>query len=633
MSIYLIIVAVGACSSAVAAFHSRNRQEENLQTGPLTRGQKTALIEPLTLPIALVTVSVMLLIIDIGSLSVAMFARSILLFLVITIYHALLLLLLPLLRRIISARACAVLWLLPNVLYFSVNISYYEAPPWFAITIPLRWLTAFAWVWAVGFTCVAIWQFVSHFRYRRFLLKNSEEVTDDRILSLWHNESSRHGMRARIPVFVTDAVSTPMSIGCFDRTMRLLLPHQNYSDEELLLIFRHELMHILRLDMRTKLFMGLCTAACWFNPLAWVARRKASDDLELSCDEAVLAGADEAKRRLYAELLLKNAGNGRGYTTCLSASAETLRYRLRSIVRPVKRLSGGAAVGFALFGLIMSLGKVALADSVGTVQSLIFDKAPAEIAIERISTYRQSESSNGLFVQNLIYKWEEDALTAYLASLRVKQVYTGNYEEPHNRKLYVDYAEYSSGEVISLTRFELCDGLLFANLPYDDLGEITFIFEDEVDWEYIDSLLDFRAANPNPDPFPPDMMMDFGELVDTNGELMHASKTILSIKVGGVEQEIDSHDHGAGGVYGIPVAQVKLHFSYAPSGGYEVQVESWDKTSSYAASSDDLTDDVLTLAPYSAHYTVYATFDSFRNTTYEMKFVFDVELDSDRSFE
>ena len=48
-------------------------------------------------------------------------------FLHICLYYLLLLPLLPLLRRRISARACAMLWLLPNYLYIT-HISYMHLP-------------------------------------------------------------------------------------------------------------------------------------------------------------------------------------------------------------------------------------------------------------------------------------------------------------------------------------------------------------------------------------------------------------------------------------------------------------------------------------------------------------------------
>ena len=75
----------------------------------------------------------------------------------------------------------------------------------------------------------------------------------------------------------------------------------------------------------------------WFHPLVWLAVKKAEEDLELSCDEIVLKDADLSTRKKYAELLLSIAGDGRGYTTCLSASAKTLSYRLKATVSARER--------------------------------------------------------------------------------------------------------------------------------------------------------------------------------------------------------------------------------------------------------------------------------------------------------
>ena len=43
--------------------------------------------------------------------------------------------------------------------------------------------------------------------------------------------------------------------------------------------------------------------------------RKSADDFELSCDESVLLAQPQPVRRQYAELLLKTAGDERGFTT------------------------------------------------------------------------------------------------------------------------------------------------------------------------------------------------------------------------------------------------------------------------------------------------------------------------------
>ena len=178
-------------------------------------------------------------------------------------------------------------------------------------------------------------------------------------------------------------VGTPMTVGCFERTMVLALPRASYSPKERELIFRHELRHIIRCDSRTKVFLGFCAAMCWFNPLGWLACRRAADDLELSCDEAVLEGADEGTRKEYALLLLNSAGTGRGYTTCLSAAAGSLRYRLKRVMKPGRRLAGSLAVGASMFALFLTFGSVALADSPASARELIFGRAPQGITLDR----------------------------------------------------------------------------------------------------------------------------------------------------------------------------------------------------------------------------------------------------------
>ncbi len=480
----------------IAVFNHRINMERNLKTENIKKGHKTFLVEPLMLPIFFITALITLLVIDSDLHISTVLANWGLLFLYISIYYALLLLLLPLLRQVIRAWACATLWLIPNFLYITSYITKNTVYPYprLVVTVPHQLLSTLIWIWAIGFVCVIVWQFISHFRYRRLLLKNAEEFTDNTILSSWYNEAKRHGIKHKIPVMISKTISTPITIGCFNRTMRLVLPKQNYTEEDFSLIFRHELRHILRADTRTKMFMGFCAAICWFNPLSWVARRKTSDDLELSCDEAVLADTDEITRRQYAELLLKNAGNSRGYTTCLSASANSLRYRLRNIVKPTKRFSGSVVVGIAIIALVMMVGTVAVADSSTTVQTAIFDKASTGIAINYIEAYKWGENQKNY---GNVYGWNEELLTRYIASLHAKQLYSEGYTiNIDDVLLLVNYKEVIDGKVTSIIQFIITDKLLFVSIP--DYGNITFLLEDEIDWSYLNTLLDFDAENPVP---------------------------------------------------------------------------------------------------------------------------------------
>lgn len=493
MDLFFPLYALLLGAACAWAFYWQGRMESPL-SDPSKRARQTALIDPFMLPVSVITLFAMVLLYNRSERgSTFIVAPLILLFLYISLYYALLLCALPLLRRFFSARACAALWLLPNFLYLFANFRMLNTfPPLVTLTLPRRRLGTIALVWGAGFVLVLLGQIVSHLRYRRFLLRDAQPVRDRELVSLWENEQKRRNAKRLIPALVSDRVHTPLTIGCFRRTMRLVLPHLNYTQEEFQLIFQHEMRHIQREDTRTKASLGFYTALCWFNPLMWIARRKVSNDLELSCDELVLTHADEHTRKRYAALLLNTAGSGRGYTTCLSAAASSLRYRLKHIMKPRQRLSGSVLVGLVLFALILGSNMFALADSPDTVRALVFDQALEGAVMDSVFIKNWGDHSESRDV----YGWNEDALTEYLATLRLRQAYTTDTYTSltdKRRALIIDYRSETGNR---WSPFFLCDGLLFVEFPFHSQDRSVFLLEDEIDWDYIASLLDFDAKPP-----------------------------------------------------------------------------------------------------------------------------------------
>lgn len=603
----------------------------NLETSPVREKniRSTALIEPFLLPLYLSAFAAILFLFFRDSQPVMdrLTGLFLELMLVINVYYILLLCALPLLRRLFSPRACATLWVLPNFLYLLVNLyNVDDTSPLLVLTLPRTVLTPLGLIWLAGFVLVLLGQILSHLRFRRRLLKSTRPVESRELLSLWEAEQGRRDVKHPIPVLVSPLTHTPLTIGLFNKSQRLVLPHTDYTPEELALIFTHEARHIQRCDTRTKAFLGFCTAMGWFNPFLWISRRKVSDDLELSCDELVMHGADDTRRRQYANLLLNTAGSSRGYTTCLSAAASTMRYRLKHVVKPGKRLTGTILVGLVLCALMLGGSTVALADSPGTVQDLIFEQAPDGGRIDH--TYFRSGD-----VRRNAYQYDEAALTEYLSSLSVRPVYAGNFSDfdQYQRRFEVGYAHEENGETVGRTVIELCDDVLYAFIPFDGLGQLTYVVDSEIDWDHIESLLDFDAPDPNePAPQPPEMMMIFHEdgiPIDT--QPMYAERAVLSKTQDRVPQTVSPYWQelqGVGGLFGAPATHAALNFSYGPVTDLRILVEDWDRTHSYTLSPEPGLSCYLELAPYSAHYTVFGTFASTQNTVYEMKFVFDVGL-------
>ncbi len=289
------------------------------------------------------------------------------------VYYALLWALTPLLRKRVSADGCATLWLLPNLLFFvSQYLLRYNAfvGPLFVVRLPHSILRIALGVWAAGFAAVLGWKIVSHFRFRKAVLRDAVPVSAqerDLFLSTWRALCFEGNVRpagfkgsmktgGRLTVLRSPAVDCPLTVGLLEKKCCLVLPQRDYSEQELWLIFRHESIHLLRLDNWLKFSLSFLCALGWFIPMVWLGLQKASEDMELCCDELTTKGMQEARRRDYANLLLSGAGTAMGFTTCLSASASGLRYRMARILHPKKRRAGFLSVFllsvffFILFG-------------------------------------------------------------------------------------------------------------------------------------------------------------------------------------------------------------------------------------------------------------------------------------------
>lgn len=400
-------------------------------------------------------------------------------FLQICVYYLLLLPLLPLLRRWISARACAVLWMLPNYLYLTqMNYMRLPAPRW-VVVAPSGLVRALLVVWLAGFAAVLGGRVCSHLVFRARILRQAVPVTDPMVLAVWQREVEAARFRKpRFRLVSSPALQTPLSVGLFSRAVRVVLPQRAYSAEELSLIFRHELVHIGREDAWNKFFLTFCAAICWFDPLLWVAARRSAEDLELSCDETVLLGADEPTKRRYAELLLNTAGEERGFTTCLSASARALRYRLKSVLAARRKPSGALLVGLVFFLLCMGGGQVALAYGETTGAEAIYAAQPPE-------QYALRSAETGELICT-----DEAALHRYLSGLRLVEI-TGNYSfEPQGRSVSM-LLETPQGTLALI----LSDRYLKRVPLYGEEIQATYFYlPDGADWAALDEILVPRAA-------------------------------------------------------------------------------------------------------------------------------------------
>ena len=125
---------------------------------------------------------------------------------------------------------------------------------------------------------------------------------------------------------------------------------KDYSEEAIRFILRHELTHYKRRDTFYKAFMLLVNSVHWFNPVCWLFLKCFLSDLELACDERVVAkiGAQQAKK--YASVLLDCK---QGTTVFASAfGGAKIRTRIENILSFKKMTRFSAVVSVILLSVI-----------------------------------------------------------------------------------------------------------------------------------------------------------------------------------------------------------------------------------------------------------------------------------------
>ena len=523
-------------------------------------------------------------------------------FLEMSVYYVLLMAVMPWLRRRISARVCAMLWLLPDWLY--VFVGRLDRPTdgkMLVLHAPGVLVYVLLAIWAVGAVGVMVWKIGSHLAFRRRILKNAVPVTDRQTLHVWEIELERAWIKkCKWKLVRSDAVTTPLSIGLYNRTTRIVLPMREYTQEELSLILRHEIIHISRGDPEAKLFLTFCTAMCWFNPLMWAAMRKSADDFELSCDESVLLDEPQPVRRQYAELLLQTAGDERGFTTCLSATAGALRYRLKNIMTPGKKRTGAILVGLTLFVLAMCSGYVALAYDAQPGAAHIFGGQDlSTVTVDSVDPWNDPRGEDGVCLN-------EEALKAYLASLEL-ELYT---EEIHayNEDERTIFIEFDSPQ--GYLSAALCDRAV--QVTRSQNGETTgrdYYLKTPLDWDYLDTLI---APVPN-------LQLIF---LNNSVDRVVCRSLTRTAADGTVRVLLASEDWRYNEYLNEDVQEVQLGFSLPLAGPYTVTVEPLRGGARQTLTQDDLPGDCLPLTGPNAKYTVAADLQGEDGAVYHAQYVF-----------
>lgn len=287
---------------------------------------------------------------------------------------------------------------------------------------------AAALLWLSGAGVVLIYHCVGHLIFMRSIRRWSRPVGEQRVLELFSHslrELKLNGRRVKLRR--STAAPSPMLAGLLKPTV--WLPTGSYSEEEYLVIFKHELIHYKQRHLWYNLLMLVVRAVHWFNPLVYLMVREANKEVELVCDSEVVKGTDIGYRKRYSEIILsmihRHPATAASLSTHFNGGKQIMKQRFAGIFDKGKKRNGVGAI--VTVGLLLVLAGVLVACSTSGPKSDTIQEAIEAGTQYKNTEYEVAYSADLLSIEAIQQRNEQMTpfFTEYFAEKAVSTRYTG----------------------------------------------------------------------------------------------------------------------------------------------------------------------------------------------------------------
>ena len=173
----------------------------------------------------------------------------------------------------------------------------------------MSWQAALLAIWLLGAVAI-LGRIVVGLAAVRFVSRRTQLITDAEWLPMAMDLAEEMGVNRRLRFLRSGRASMPVATGLFRPSVIMPADADTWSESRLRVVLLHELAHVKRRDCLTHVLAQAACAFYWFNPLAWLAVKRARAERERACDDLVLACGTRGSE--YADLLLEMARVLRG---------------------------------------------------------------------------------------------------------------------------------------------------------------------------------------------------------------------------------------------------------------------------------------------------------------------------------
>lgn len=255
-------------------------------------------------------------------------------------------------------------------------------------------------IWVCGSFFVMLYYLIGNAMFRHSMMRRSEICRNENINEAVSEMAAQLKLKRVPQVRIANKMQTgPFTVGFFRNI--IVLPDEDYEEKNLHYVLRHELVHCAGRDALLKAIFILANIIHWFNPLVWLMKTLADQDMELACDEKVLAASTGEERKEYSEVLMSYVTAGiPGKSVLFSGCSQDIKFlkkRFYSIYNNHKK--SGKVIGGILIIFLMLISGLFGFEAGQTVQARengLTDFDSIEVSVSDLRGYGDF-SNTGIF--------------------------------------------------------------------------------------------------------------------------------------------------------------------------------------------------------------------------------------------
>ncbi|MES1222672.1 MAG: M56 family metallopeptidase [Bacteroidota bacterium] len=199
---------------------------------------------------------------------------------------------------------------------------------WLHKTLPL------ASIFYIGLLVLPVLHFIRNYRYVQIIRNHGLAKANVEWRMFVRNVSEQMGIKKPVHIWVSELVSSPVTIGYLKPVILIPLAALNHlSTQQMEAVLLHELSHIKRHDYLINLIINFIQTILYFNPFVKALVKTVEREREKSCDEMVIQFQYNSHEYASALLILeKNHTVSKSLVVAASGKSNDLLHRIELIL-------------------------------------------------------------------------------------------------------------------------------------------------------------------------------------------------------------------------------------------------------------------------------------------------------------